>query len=206
LTRTGQTIHKMTDLLISFTEMRAFAGFNDGKQIIYRLTPSIAKNPTWSVEKTSHDNHVKIVVDDINDYLTEQDDIYGPNEIRATINEETITFRFQHVLEHYMKRERVLEGDEFDTDNYNWTCSNMFMDHCGVLAIIKAHRNRAIKRFNKEFLADKECPVSREPLVAGDTFKLPCEHLISRDSLMKLQGEKKCPLCRAGVEGRLEII
>ena len=198
--------HTMDSISVSFTDMRASVGFNNGKQIIYRLTPSIAKKPTWTIVKTSQDIKVDIVVDNVVDYLREQDDIYGPDEIRATMDEETTTFRFKQVFEHFFARERLAEGDDFEMDNYNWTCSNQFMENSGLFAIIKVYAGRAIKRFNKEFLADKECPVSREPLVAGETFKLPCEHLISRDSLMRLQGEKKCPMCRASVEGRLEVI
>lgn len=201
----------MDSIIIDFSDMRAVVADSNTcirtKDITYSITPSVAKNPIWKVVKSHRDATIETSVEDIIDYLTEQDDIYGPDEIVVHTGGEKIKYMFRIVLEHFFTREVLGEGeDAFDRDNYNWNTSNQFMEHCGLFAIITAHKKRAIKRFNNQFLADKECPVSREPLVAGETFKLPCEHLISRDSFIKLQGEKKCPLCRASVDGRQERI
>lgn len=67
-----------------------------------------------------------------------------------------------------------------------------------VSAITEESMEQDSKRlYSKEHLKDKECPVLMEPLKIGETFRLNCEHLISRSAFNRIANPKKCPLCRS---------
>jgi len=180
----------------------------DDRVITYTLTPIISKKGGWCVSKS--DTGLKDVeMNTILEFLTMEDDIYNPHKIALKTPTQTYKFDFQSVLTHYRKREKMLiaeygvcscSDDDCDCDSdisnkYHWMEDNFFFRKTGLMGIINSFKEKAIAVYTEDMLKGKECPVSLEPLKIGETFQLPCEHYISRNTYGKLV-EKKCPLCR----------
>jgi hypothetical protein len=185
--------------------------------ITYTLTPIVSKKGGWRVSKK--DTNLKdMEMEFMSEFLNMENDIYTPNKMTLKTPEQTYNFDFNSYIKHYIKRKDIVaehygdggclcdvEDEDCECSNeiskHDWIFTNMFMKSCGLFQILNHYRDKGISEFNKQELVGKECPVSLEPLKVGQTFKLPCDHYVSRDAFFKIKGVKKCPLCRAETEG-----
>jgi len=150
----------------------------------------------------------------IMEWFTDQYSIYKPIDIIIIHDKITYKYNLEHVVKHIKKMENSVSdlpccscGDDCDCapiDQMDVFYDERFLKTIPMRQILSKINNDGVRAHRQKALDGKECPVLLEPLRTGHTFKLPCDHYVSRVAWLRQKG-LLCPLCRADSrDGRIE--
>jgi len=184
-----------------------------GGDITYFVEPVVSDIGGYNV--TIKDTPIKNQkIDEIDSWFNDQYDRHKPLDIIIVHEKLTYKYNLDEVVKHIKKFEFSVSSefpccacDDCDccpTGQIDFTYNHRFLIETGIRAILLKINSAGIRAHKQKELDGKECPVLMEPLIAGHTFQLPCNHYISRRAWLKQNGQL-CPLCRYDArDGRIQ--